>query len=46
LSSVSMPLTSAPTDGGTLVLLACWFISGLLVCGAMVWLLAQPTKQK
>jgi hypothetical protein len=32
LSSVSIPLTSAPTDGGTLFLLECWFIRGLLVC--------------
>src|SRR5437899_8883193 len=37
-----MPLTSAPTDGGTLVLLACWFIRGLLVCATMMWSWSDP----
>src|SRR5882757_5080855 len=31
LSSVSIPLTSTPTDGGTLFLLACRFIGALPV---------------
>src|SRR5580704_19779861 len=46
LSSVSIPLTSTPTDGGTLFLLAGWFIGALLLCAAMIWLPAQPAKQK
>src|ERR1700756_614683 len=38
LSSVAMPLTSAPADGGALVLLACWVIEALpgLCCDDVV----------
>ena len=46
LSSVSMPLTSAPTDAGMLGLLACWFIRRSLVCATMMWSWERPAKRR